>query len=659
MQAAVLENLVHVPDADIASARPNERGRRGVFAAGGRPVHRDLRRGRKRRHGHPDERLALVIPRVDVERKKVVVFIREPEAVRLRAVRVGEALKPGLGDADEDREVRERRGGRGREREFAVEVASGRRPLRLERRHRGDRAHRRSGVVRRGEPAGVGGVGGEGRERGREGRGHGGFRAKGDRVRRGAVRVDEPDAGRIRALAERAERGRHDRTRRRHVRNLRGADAQGLGTFRNRAERAVGGVRHRRVLFGDPFGGRSRGADADFVEAAVPVTLVGVAVGAEAKILLRRVELFDRSGLLRYAVDEDLAGGVVVDGREMDPVVCGPAGPFVGGHGEFARIRRAERDLADGIVDGERVAVLDGPIRLATDHAGVGAKARRVGMGHQRDRERVVHAKRRPGGVVGVGDGLGAAKPEDLADAAVRVDDVGRVVLDEIRDETVRGLRRVAGEVPDGVVVGARPDGGRGGQARRRAGGVPVHRDRRGVGERGDGDPDQRLAFIVPRIDVAGDRVVVRVREPEAAARGTVRVGEARGRALGEPHENGEVRERGRWRGRERELARELGERGRGEKRERRGERAKGSGVGLHGGFLFGGSAVAENDRTSPVRRPSYHTRPHRARGRARGSRTNNRPENECNRASRSPTPLVARVRFPGEEICAIRPMPS
>ena len=176
-------------------------------------------------------------------------------------------------------------------------------------------------------------------------------------------------------------------------------------------------------------------------------------------------------------------------------------------------------------------------------------------MGQQRDGERVVRAKRRPFGVVGVGDGLGTVKPEDLADATVRVDDVGGVVLLLARDEAVRGLRRVAGEVPDGVVARARPDGGRGGLSRRRAGGVPVHLDCRGVGERRHRNPDERGAGRVPGVDIAGNRVVVFVREPNAAAGRAVVVVEAGEPCLGDAHQHREVFERRRWGVRERELA--------------------------------------------------------------------------------------------------------
>jgi len=161
-------------------------------------------------------------------------------------------------------------------------------------------------------------------------------------------------------------------------------------------------------------------------------------------------------------------------------------------------------------------------------------------------------------------DGIGLG---DLVGVPAARGGVGRVVL---------FLGRVVYKLvhmPDANVVRERPHLRRRGLARRRADGVPMHRDLGRVGERGDGDPDQRLAGRVPGVDVAGNRVVARVREPDAAASGAVHIGEAGRRVLREPHKHGEVRKRRGGRLQERKFARELRERGRG--KEKRSEKRK------------------------------------------------------------------------------------
>ena len=149
-----------------------------------------------------------------------------------------------------------------------------------------------------------------------------------------------------------------------------------------------------------------------------------------------------------------------------------------------------------------------------------------------------VAGRRRGGGDAGVGDrhrvAVGLVR---LVGVPAARGGVGRVGAGAVHEELVH--------VPDADIVRARPDEGRGGETRRRAGGVPVHLDCRGVGKRRHRDPDERVAGCVPGVDVAGNRVVARVREPDAARRGAVRIEEAGRRVIREPHKDGEVSERG------------------------------------------------------------------------------------------------------------------
>ena len=127
---AVRKELVHVPDANVVRARPDFRGRRdcrpGVPVDG--PLERERRIGGEFRHRHPDERFALGVPGVDFEREDCAGVVEDPELVRRRAVRVGEANRRRGGNPQKHREVLERRRRRGREGDFRiVEFVTGRR----------------------------------------------------------------------------------------------------------------------------------------------------------------------------------------------------------------------------------------------------------------------------------------------------------------------------------------------------------------------------------------------------------------------------------------------------------------------------------------------------------------------------------------------------
>ena len=118
----ILEDLVHVPNGVIAGAGPDiGRIRRDWrLHRVGRTVHGDRRSRGERRHGNPDERLAGRVPGIDVEGKRFVVPVGEPEAAGSRTFRIGEAVQRGRGDAHEYREVLKFRRGCAGEREFAL-----------------------------------------------------------------------------------------------------------------------------------------------------------------------------------------------------------------------------------------------------------------------------------------------------------------------------------------------------------------------------------------------------------------------------------------------------------------------------------------------------------------------------------------------------------
>ena len=127
---AVRKELVHVPDANVVRARPDFRGRRDcrtrVPVDG--PLQRERRIGGEFRHRDPEERFALGVPGIDLERQHCAGVIEDPELVRRRAVRVGEANRRRGGNPQKHREVLERRRRRGREGDFRiVEFVTGRR----------------------------------------------------------------------------------------------------------------------------------------------------------------------------------------------------------------------------------------------------------------------------------------------------------------------------------------------------------------------------------------------------------------------------------------------------------------------------------------------------------------------------------------------------
>ena len=104
--------LVHVPDALVA--REGIVGADGLAARRGTPAHHELRPLPHRRERHPDERRAVRVPRVDLERKAVPGHVDEAQvgaALQLH-LRIGEPVRRILGDPHEDREGRERGLGR-------------------------------------------------------------------------------------------------------------------------------------------------------------------------------------------------------------------------------------------------------------------------------------------------------------------------------------------------------------------------------------------------------------------------------------------------------------------------------------------------------------------------------------------------------------------
>ena len=515
-----------MPDGVVAGARPHlaRVGRILDAVRVARPVHRDLRRRRERRHRNPDERFASRVPRVGLEGKDGIVSVREPEVRGGRAILVEEALGRVVGKPHEDGEVLKGRRGRGGEGKLAlVDAGSGRDPLRLERRH--GRVRTGGEVVRRGEPAGVGRLLGEVLERDRERRRNDALVAERDGAYRGAVSIDEIDVGRGRAFAERAQLAGDDRVRRRHIRDGDRAEAQDLTAGLHVAEGDVVRRRHGLVFLGDPRAGRGDVADADFVEVAAEGLRMAreraetEAVGEGDRIIA--------DALVEVSVGAaNVAGEVgVKDARDVPPRVVGESVVVV------ERIVAA-RCHNVGVARPGRDATIP-PAGAETDNAVVSAFGGRLKEG---DRERpdrragsegrgndeaaglavvvvqLVHhrvaGRRRGGRDAGVGDrhrvGVGLVR---LVGVPAACGGVGSVMKTIILENLVH--------VPDADVVRARPHLRRGGEARRRAAGVPVHRDSCRRGERWDGYPNQRLARSVPGIDVAGNRVVVLVREPD------------------------------------------------------------------------------------------------------------------------------------------------
>ena len=128
------------------------------------------------------------------------------------------------------------------------------------------------------------------------------------------------------------------------------------------------------------------------------------------------------------------------------------------------------------------------------------------------------------------------------------------------------GVGRGGGvHVPDADVPGRRPDGTvrLAGGLRGHIGILIGHRENDVVRKGRDAHPDERLAVRVPRVDLAGEGVALRIREGDVrAVRRAVGVGET-GYACGRnPHENGEILKRRRARvARNRDLRRLAGHR--------------------------------------------------------------------------------------------------
>ena len=284
--------------------------------------------------------------------------------------------------------------------------------------------------------------------------------------------------------------------------------------------------------------------DADFVERAVPPV---VAAGARADVepFRWRDDVVELLRLREGAVHVELRGPVrVVNHRQINVARTGAdAARRVL---ELALAGRSHRDFIDALLLGQFPSGRLVPVRHAGDHAGVlvrGAVVFRPGG----DGERAARAERRPLGVHVVAERRVGGGLEACADAEGR-GGVARRGGGGVRDRQAVGRLLVrAREVPDGVEVRAGPDVRfRDGGERRDVLHAVIHREgRRRSGNRRDAHPDEGLARDVPRVDLVGDKVSVRVREAKiGAVRRTVGIVEAVRRIRREPHEDGEVRER-------------------------------------------------------------------------------------------------------------------